>query len=98
MAFSFSPKYIREFSPDNLPSVHILVIALETAKKLGWNIGSISENGFLAYTGFSLSSIGEEIKVKITGSTAILKSECTGNQLVDYGKNKKWVNQLSEKR
>lgn len=94
MAFSFSPKCIRELSLDNLPAEHFLVIAIETAKKLEWNIGSISENGFLAYTGFSMSSIGEEIKVKITGQEAILKSECTGNQLVDWGKNKQNISKF----
>lgn len=94
MAFSFSPKYISELSTDNLSSGHFLVIAIETAKKLGWNIGSISENGFSAYTGFSMSSVGEEIKVKITEHTAILKSECTGNQLVDWGKNKQNISKF----
>jgi rhomboid protease GluP len=88
MAFSFSPKHVSELSLDNLSTGHFLVISLETANKLEWNIGSISEHGFLAYTGFSMSSVGEEIKVSITGDKAIMKSECTGNQLVDWGKNK----------
>ena len=66
-----------------------LVIALETAKMLDWNIGFLSKNGFIAYTKFSMSSWSEEVQVKIEEGNINLKSECTGSQLVDWGKNKK---------
>lgn len=91
MASGLSPRHIQEISLDSLSAKHFLIIALETAKKLNWNIGLISENGFIAYTKFSLSSYSEEVKVKITDKTVFLKSECTGSQLIDWGKNKENV-------
>jgi rhomboid protease GluP len=89
MAFGFSPKYVQDLPLDSLAPEQFLTIALLTAKKLGWNVGYNSESGFTAHTKFSLSSWGEEIKVIINENSANLKSECTGMQVVDWGKNKK---------
>jgi len=88
MAFGFSPKYIQTVPIDPLTPQQFLVLAIEAAKKLDWNIAFETETGFIAYTKFSMSSWSEEVKVTIEGDQAALKSECTGNQLVDWGKNK----------
>ena len=88
MAFGLSPKHIQEISLDDLSPEYFLIIALEIAKELDWNVGFISENGFIAYTKFSMSSFSEEVKVKIKDKNATLNSECTGSQMVDWGKNK----------
>ena len=89
MAFGISPKHIRNLPLDNFTQEEFLVISLEVAKKLDWKIGSTGEDGFLAYTAFSLASWSEEIELKITQNGARLKSKTTGNQLVDWGKNKR---------
>lgn len=94
MAFGVSPKYIQDIPLDNLTTEQFLVLAMEAAKKLGWNIGYTSETGFIAFTAFSMSSWSEEVKVKIDGNNANLKSECTGNQMVDWGKNRKNIEKL----
>ena len=91
MAFGFSPKYSQDLSLGDITPEQFLVLALEAAKKLDWNVSYISENGFIAFTKFSMSSYSEEVKIKIEGTTANLKSECTGNQLMDWGKNKRNV-------
>src|SRR5579859_5576009 len=88
MAFGFSPKYQHEIPLNDLPSEHFLVLGIESAKKLGWDIGPINQNGFVAYTKFSMGSWSEEVTVKIEGGTALLKSECAGSQFFDWGKNK----------
>lgn len=88
MAFGLSPKHLSEFSLGDLSPEQFLVIALKTAEKLGWNIGSISKSGLQAYTKMSMASFSEEISIKIVNGTVLLKSECTGNQLMDWGKNK----------
>jgi rhomboid protease GluP len=88
MAFGFSPKHIQDLPLDNLTSDQFLVIAIATAKKLNWNVGFTNETGFIAHTRMSMSSWSEEIRVKINGNIANLKSECTGNQMMDWGKNK----------
>lgn len=89
MAFGFSPKHIEDLKTEGLSEKDTLVIALETAKKLDWNVGFLSKNGFIAYTKFSMSSWSEEVQIKIEKGNINLKSECTGSQLVDWGKNKK---------
>lgn len=87
-------KYKQSISTDNLPDHVFIALAIEAAKSLGWNIGNKTENGFNAFTQFSMSSFGEEIKVSIEYGIADLKSECTGNQLIDWGKNKKNITEL----
>lgn len=94
MAFGVSPKHIQDIPLDNLTTEQFLVLAIEAAKKLGWNIGYTSETGFIAFTTFSMSSWSEEVRVKIEGGNANLKSECTGSQMVDWGKNRRNIEKL----
>ncbi len=91
MAFGVSPKHVRDQIFHSLTYEEILITALEAAKKLNWKIGFTSQRAFIAYTKFSMSSWGEEIKVNVEHQKLIVKSECTGNQLIDWGKNKKNV-------
>jgi len=88
MAFGVSPKHVREQIFLSLTYEEILITALEAAKKLNWKIGFTSQRAFIAYTKFSMSSWGEEVKVNVEHEKLIVKSECTGNQLIDWGKNK----------
>ncbi len=97
MAFGFSPKHVQDFQLDNLDKEHFLVLAIEAALKLDWEVSFVSETGFIAYTKFSWSSWSEEITIKLDSSVANLKSECTGSQLMDWGKNKKNVEALLSK-
>src|SRR6185436_5329015 len=94
MAFGLSPKYIQDLPLGDLTPEQFLVVAIEAAKKLDWNIGYTSETGFIAFTKFSMSSWSEEVKVKMDGNNANLKSECTGSQMADWGKNKKNIENL----
>jgi rhomboid protease GluP len=88
MAFGFSPKHSQDFLLDHLDKEHFLAIAIETALKLNWNVSFVSETGFIAYTKFSMSSYGEEVTIKMNDGTVSIKSECTGSQIFDWGKNK----------
>jgi len=94
MSFGFSPKHIQEYKLENLDKEHFLVFAIEAALKLDWDVSFISGTGFIAYTKFSMGSWSEEISVNIDNGVAIIKSECTGSQLIDWGKNKKNVEAL----
>jgi len=88
MAFGLTPKFKRELNPGDITAEQFLVIAVEAAKKTGWKISQITENGLIAYSNTSFSSWGEEIKIKINGNTADLESVSTGGQMSDWGKNK----------
>jgi rhomboid protease GluP len=87
MAFGFSPKFESELPLGDLTREQFLLLGIESAKKLGWDIGTVTTNGFVAYSKFSMSSWSEEIIVKVYEERISLKSECTGSQLFDWGKN-----------
>jgi len=96
MAFGLSPKYEFDSTFNELSSEEILVISLNAAQQLGWNVNPASRKGFQAYTGMSFSSYGEEVSVIISDHGLSLKSQCTGAQLVDWGRNKKNVERFLE--
>lgn len=97
MAFGISPKHIQEIPLENLTPSQFLIISIEASKQLGWDVGTIFPDGFSAYTRFSMSSNGEEIKLKIGEKTATVKSECIGNQIFDWDKNKTNIHQFISK-
>lgn len=92
MAFGLTPRYMQDFPIEDMTPEEFLIIAIETAKNLNWDVGYTSVTGFTAFTGFSVSSWSEEFKVKIKNNVARLKSECIGNQMADWGKNKENIN------
>lgn len=89
MAIGFSPKYIDDLKITDLSEKQALLVAIETAKRLDWNIGPISKNGLIAYTKFSMSSWSEEVQIRIENGNINLVSRCTGTQIIDWGKNRK---------
>jgi len=94
MALGFSPKFVQEIPLNDLTREQFLVLTIEAATQLGWNVGYKSETGFIAYTPISMSSWSEEIRVTIENNNAVLKSECASSQLVDWGKNKRNIEEL----
>jgi rhomboid protease GluP len=91
MAFGFSPKHEQTIELESLTKEDFIAISIEVVKQLEWNLSYTSEKGFIAYTKISMSSYGEELKITIENNTAIIKSECAGSQLFDWGKNKRNV-------
>ncbi len=88
MAIGLSPQYTSNVSLDGLTAAQFLVVALETVKKLGWDIGIIHPEAFVAYTN---SQESEEYMVSIKPETVLLKSESMNHGLTDHGKNKENV-------
>ena len=88
MAFGFTPKFEQSLDLNGLNPEHFLVIALNAAQQLEWNVTNISKGGFTAYTGFSMRSWNEEVSVIISNDNVSLLSKCLGNQIIDWGKNK----------
>jgi rhomboid protease GluP len=91
MAVGLTPKFAQEYQLDNTEQEYFIVIAAEAVKKLNWNISTVSDEKLIAYSTINWSSYGEEISVKIENGIATIQSSCTGNQVVDWGKNKKNV-------
>jgi rhomboid protease GluP len=89
MAFSLSHQKTLELPLGEFTREQFLVLAIEAAQQEDWSIGQTTAQGFTAFSGFSLSSFCEEISIEIQEETALIKSECLGTQLYDWGKNKR---------
>jgi rhomboid protease GluP len=94
MAAGFTPKHIEEFPLNDLSNEEFLVIAIETAHKIGWEVSFASKNGLIAYTNNGMFSWNAEITIKIEDSYAVLKSSSLGNEMMDWGKNRKNINKF----
>jgi len=89
MAMGFTQKHNEQLPLDNLTAEQFLIVAIETSKQLGWNFGTISETGFIAYTNNGLFSWNAEVKLKIKNGLAILQSQSIGNEINNLKENKK---------
>jgi len=89
MAVGFTPKHIEDFPLNDLTQQQFLVLANETAIKIGWKVGYLSNNGLIAYTDNGMFSWNAEVKIKIENGVANIQSASTGNEMMDWGKNKK---------
>lgn len=91
MAVGFTPKHIEDFPLNDLTQQQFLVLANETATRIGWKVGYLSDNGLIAYTDNGMFSWNAEIKIKIENGVANIQSASTGSEMMDWGKNKKNV-------
>jgi rhomboid protease GluP len=91
MAIGLTPKHEETIEITDLTHEEWIVIGLEAVKKLEWSFGYISLKGFIAYTKLSMSSFGEELKVTLNDQVAAIQSQCTGSELMDWGRNKRNV-------
>jgi len=91
MAVGFTPKHIEDFPLTGLTQQQFLVLANETATKIGWKVGYLSDNGLVAYTDKGIFSWNAEIKIKLENGLANIQSASTGSEMMDWGKNKKNV-------
>ncbi len=96
MAFGFPPKYRQDFAHTHSTD-EFFSIAAEVAGALGWEHFPISETQGLMMTGGSFSSWGEEVVVELEGAVAHIESRCTGNQVMDWGKNRRNVERFLAK-
>ena len=91
MAIGLTPKHEATLDIAGLTHEEFIAIALDAVKQLEWKVGYMSFQGFIAYTKFSMSSYSEEVKITLNDQLATIKSQSTGSELMDWGKNKKNV-------
>lgn len=91
MAVGFTPKHIENFPLNDLTPQQFLVLADEAATRINWKVAYLSANGLIAYTDNGMFSWNAEIKIKIENGIASIQSASTGNEIMDWGKNKKNV-------
>lgn len=91
MAFGFIPKHSEEFPLNGLTQQQFMALAYETVLKLEWNIGHTSNSGLVAYTAYGAFEWSGEITIKVADGLATIRSESTGSDFADRGKNKEQV-------
>ena len=91
MAIGFTPKHTEDYPLGHLTQEQFLVIAQEAVAKLAWQLAYISNAGLIAFTANS----DAEIRIIADNGTASLKSTSTGNEMMDWGKNKKNIARFS---
>ncbi|WEK17429.1 MAG: rhomboid family intramembrane serine protease [Candidatus Pedobacter colombiensis] len=95
MAVGFTPRYSNELALPDLTQQQYIALGIEAAKSLGWDIVYTSNAGFKAYTNKNVFlSTNQLIKVVIVADNVYMESSSLGSEMVDFGKNKKNVNQL----
>jgi rhomboid protease GluP len=97
MAFGITPKYVMEIYLEKFTPGQFLILGIESAKKLDWEISSISNTGFIAFLNNDRFRWNARITFKIEDDRAIIKSESVGNEMFDWGKNKKAVERFEDK-
>jgi len=96
MAVGFTPKYQTKFSIEDLSSEQFFVFAMKAIKRLGWEISYVSKTGIIAYTTKGMFAAKGEVTIKIENSIASVCSASTGTEMIDFGKNKKYVETFLE--
>ncbi len=91
MAIGFTPNHTQIIDQDNLSQNEILILIIETIKKLGWETNYFSQNGIIAHTNKGMFSWNAEIKITIVNNTIKINSASAGNEMFDWGKNKRNV-------
>jgi len=94
MAIGFPPQYSIIFPLGPLSPAEFLMLAIDAAYDMGWEIIYKDENGFLAGTDKGLFPGHSEVVVKVEGRVAELKSFSTGNELTDLDRNKKNITEF----
>ena len=94
MAFGFTPKFEQDLELNGLDPKHYLAIALETAKSLGWKISYTSRSGFIAIVGGGMFNSMETFQVSIHDDRVYIVSKNAKGGMVDWGRNKKHVNEF----
>lgn len=89
MAIGLVPHYSVMFPVEGLTQEQFLALVNEAAGKLDWNIPNWRKDGFIAYTKFRKRSINEKIHLDVEGGLVTMKSESLSGQFVDWGRNKK---------
>lgn len=97
MAVGFTPKHLEEHSFTDLSPQEALALIVKAAEKLNWSVSYLSRNGIKAYTQNGMFQWEAEITVRLKENTLQIKSESAGNDMVDWGKNKKTVHAFKTK-
>jgi rhomboid protease GluP len=91
MSIGFTPNHNQIIEVENFTPQQLLALLVEAVKKINWKVGYLSHNGLIAYTDKGMFSWNAEIKMTIENNSVNITSSSTGNEMFDWGKNKRNV-------
>lgn len=97
MAIGLPPKYSNDFSLNEISVKQFIVESVDIAEQFNWKVVSVSENTIVIYTQFSGKSWSEECRLVLENGVVNIESSCAGNQLLDFGKNRRNVEKFIDK-
>jgi len=95
MAVGFTPHYTQDSSLYQLAPGEFLAACVHTVHSLGWKLSHISDAGLIAFTGRTMFKANQEVTIRIAGDLATIRSESTGSEMMDLGRNRKNVDQFT---
>jgi len=94
MAIGFPPKFTSEISLSEYSNNEILVILIDAANSINCDVNYCSQQGIIAHTKNPYYQWNAEIKVIVHEHLVSVSSESVGSDLIDFGKNRKKVNEF----
>src|ERR1043166_1057133 len=85
MATGLAPSQTIVYPLNGLAGEHFLILAIEAAAKLNWQLRYLSHTGIIAVS----SPWPAEVSLKIDGASVSITSISLNNLVVDWGKNKR---------
>lgn len=95
VSFGFPPKQTETIDIFDLNEEQLFQLVKKSVEKLGWKILEIGNSRIVAQTSFSLCSWREEVSFFVEFGSVEIQSVCVGNQFVDWGKNRKNIDDFS---
>jgi rhomboid protease GluP len=96
MAVGFTPHYSEDISLDGLAPTQFLALCVNTARALDWDIRHISDAGLVAFSTKKVFKRKQLVTIRISEDLANLRSESTGTEMMDWGRNRKNIGQFTE--
>jgi len=95
MAIGFTPHYTEDSSLYQLSPHEFLAVCDTAVRNLNWKVVYISDSGLIASTGKTLFKANQNITIRIFDDLANIRSESTGAEMMDLGRNKENVGLLT---
>jgi rhomboid protease GluP len=96
MDFGFTPNYAIDLGLDQMTPPHFMALALEAVNEMDWKVLEVGDLGMTALSSTGLFSWKGRFTIVIDNGLAHIKSESTGREMMDWGKNKKCVDRFVE--
>ena len=95
MAFGLTPNAAADIALDGLTPAQYLALCVLSARSLDWDVKYVSDGGMIALTSKKLLKRKQKVIIRISSDLARMRSESIGNEMVDYGRNRKNIERFT---